>query len=154
MVIKNKSGAFYGFYALTAPDTGTIAGVTLNGLDAGNQFDVYTLNDFNAVAAAVEIETGINLGNLAVVYGGAELSQADSLAFFRSMGTDKIVPSVENKSDLEAVVPSPEDKIVYVCSLDANFKYTGSQWIQCGENTILREGLVKGAIYVNQVKIG
>jgi len=90
MIVKNISASFYPFFGIDAPDTQTTGSITLNGLNPGNQFDVYSLNVFSQVSSETEIQDGVNSGDLAIIWNGQQLTQAQSIAFVSSMGTDQI----------------------------------------------------------------
>ena len=64
--------------------------------------------------------------------------------------------SVETKADLETIKNLHDDRTAYVRELNISFVYdeNESAWKQAGENAILQDGLVKGAIFVNQLKVG
>lgn len=62
--------------------------------------------------------------------------------------------TVSTFSELQEMGSPVLDKIMYVKDLDISFEYDGSKWVQCGENTILRDGLIKESLYANNVRIG
>jgi len=66
------------------------------------------------------------------------------------------VTSVETKADLEKIKNLYDGRTAYVREFNISFVYdeNESAWKQAGENTILQDGLVKGAIFVNQLKVG
>ena len=66
------------------------------------------------------------------------------------------VTSVETKADLETIKNLHDDRTAYVRELNISFVDDGNEsaWKQAGENTILQDGLVKGAIFVNELKVG
>ena len=66
------------------------------------------------------------------------------------------VTSVETKSDLETIKNLYDGRTAYVREFNISFVYdeNESAWKQAGENAILQDGLVKGAIFVNQLKVG
>jgi len=66
------------------------------------------------------------------------------------------VTSVETKADLETIKNLYDGRTAYVRELNISFVYdeNESAWKQAGENAILQDGLVKGAIFVNQLKVG
>ena len=66
------------------------------------------------------------------------------------------VTSVETKADLDTIKNKPYGRTAYVREFNISFVYdeNESAWKQAGENAILQDGLVKGAIFVNQLKVG
>jgi hypothetical protein len=86
-------------------------------------------------------------------------------------GSD-VVPNVEENiqlfnpflsSEISAVntyavinlISSPElNQTVFVRDVNMTFEYNGSEWVQCGAEVILREGLGSGYIYALNTKIG
>ena len=66
------------------------------------------------------------------------------------------VTSVETKADLEKIKNLYDGRTAYVREFNISFVYdeNESAWKQAGENAILQDGLVKGAIFVNQLKVG
>jgi len=66
------------------------------------------------------------------------------------------VTSVETKADLETIKNLHDGRTAYVREFNISFVYdeNESAWRQAGENAILQDGLVKGAIFVNELKVG
>lgn len=66
------------------------------------------------------------------------------------------VTSVETKADLEKIKNLYDGRTAYVREFNISFVYdeNESAWKQAGENAILQDGLVKGAIFVNKLKVG
>ena len=54
----------------------------------------------------------------------------------------------------EEIASPYEGQIIYNKDLDINFEYTDGDWVQCGEETILRGGLISGSLYVNKLTVG
>ena len=64
------------------------------------------------------------------------------------------ITAVDTKQFMELIASPELNQTVYVRELDASFKYTGVIWEQCGDETILREGLITEKLYTNNTKIG
>ena len=89
------------------------------------------------------------------MYNGVEVvpNTEENIQLFNPYFSSEI-SAVDNK-DLISLISVPElNQTVYVRDMDISFTYNGSKWVQCGENVILRDGLIKEALYANNVKIG
>jgi len=64
------------------------------------------------------------------------------------------VSGVETKQQLEDLIAPSEGQRVYVENIDSTFVYKSGQWEQCGEDVILREGLISGSLFVNEITVG
>ena len=74
---------------------------------------------------------------------------------FKSGGGNGILGVTLNRETLKEVATS-NNKLVYVEEFDNVFIYSDAlqRWHQIGENNILREGLISGSLYVNNIKAG
>ena len=64
------------------------------------------------------------------------------------------IDSVYLKSILENLENPSMGQIVFVEEFNSTYRYDGDTWSQCGDNSILREGLIKGSLYADEVKVG
>ena len=61
---------------------------------------------------------------------------------------------VLNENLLNQIQNAVQGTVIYVKEYDVSFEYSGTKWVQCGEDSLLREGLIKESIYVNDVQAG
>ena len=82
-------------------------------------------------------------GNQQVVY--AELTE-EQLEQIKSHGILAL--------PIDEITDPFEGQLIYNKDLDIRFQYVSGSWVQCGGETILREGLINGSLYVNEVTVG